>query len=165
MSGLKKTGAPALEELRASPAFPADEQMRCGPIAIIECIEEIPCNPCETVCPRKAITVGAPITSLPRIDLEKCTGCAICVAACPGQAIYIKDYFCSEGKSSISFPFEYLPLPQKGDIVKVADRLGNPLCDGLVTRVVENERNDRTVVVTVEFAREHFDQAITIQRL
>jgi Fe-S-cluster-containing hydrogenase component 2 len=127
--------------------------MRRGPIAVIECIEEIPCNPCETACSRKAITVGAPITNLPQIDLEKCTGCGICVAACPGQAIYVKDYSCSEGKSAISFPFEYLPLPRKGDLVKVADRLGNSLCDGLVTRVIENERSDHTSVVTVEFAR------------
>lgn len=164
MSGLKKTGAPSLEELNASPAFPGEEQLRRGPIAVIECIEEIPCNPCETACPYGAITVGNPITNLPRIDLDKCIGCGSCVALCPGLAIYIKDYTHSETAASVSFPFEYLPLPQKGDAVTVAGRHGEPLCEGKVLRVVNSKRNNRTAVVTVEFPKAYFDDAITILR-
>jgi Fe-S-cluster-containing hydrogenase component 2 len=165
MKGLKKSGAPDLDELRAARVFPTEKRLRRGPFAVIECIEEIPCNPCETVCPRGAITVGVPITNLPVIDFEKCTGCGICIAMCPGLAICVKDFTHSEEKAAISFPFEYLPLPAKGDIVKVADRYGEALCDGVAVRVFDGERNDRTAVVTVEFAKDCFDEAITIRRL
>lgn len=36
---------------------------------------------CEAACPFDAIHVEK--NGLPKIDLEKCTGCAVCVAACP----------------------------------------------------------------------------------
>ena len=84
---------------------------------------------------------------------------------CPGLAIYVKDFSYSDDTAAISFPFEYLPLPAKGDTVKVADRYGNALCDGLVVRVSNGRQNDRTAVVTVEFAKDCFDDAVTIQRL
>jgi Fe-S-cluster-containing hydrogenase component 2 len=165
MKELKKSGAPNPDELRAVRAYPSEERLRQGPFAVIECLEEIPCNPCETVCPREAITVGFPITNLPVIDFEKCTGCGICIAMCPGLAICVKNFAHSRDKAIISFPFEYLPLPVKGDTVKVADRYGNVLCDGIVVRVFNGEQNDHTAVVTVEFAKDRFDDAITIQRL
>jgi Fe-S-cluster-containing hydrogenase component 2 len=163
--GLKKTGTPDSDELKAARAFPTEERLLQGPFAVIECIEEIPCNPCETVCPMGAITVGVPITNLPVIDFEKCTGCGICIPMCPGLAICVKDFSHSENKAAISFPFEYLPLPAKGDTVKVADRYGDALCDGVVVRVFNGKRNDRTAVVTVEFAKDCFHDAVTIQRL
>lgn len=74
-NSLKITGAPSLEELHKSPAYPDKDRLYKGPVAIIECIEEIPCNPCEAACPNKAITIGESITNLPVMDLEKCVAC------------------------------------------------------------------------------------------
>lgn len=166
MSGpLKKTGAPSLEELAASPAFPSEEQFMRGPVAVIECVEEIPCNPCESACPRGIIHVGEPITNLPRIDLEGCTACGSCVAACPGLAIYIKDYTYSESTATITFPYEYLPLPKVGDAVEVVDRHGEPVCEGTVLKVRAPKVYDRTALVTVEYPKAHFYEAISIKRL
>ncbi|HQB63431.1 MAG TPA: hypothetical protein PLL21_03530 [Sedimentibacter sp.] len=39
-NSLKITGAPSLEELHRSPAYPPEDRLKKGPIAIIECIEE-----------------------------------------------------------------------------------------------------------------------------
>lgn len=165
MSEIKTKGAPSLSELKASPAFVSGECLKSrGAVAVIECVEEIPCNPCESACPFGAISVGEPITNLPAIDLDKCSGCAMCVAQCPGLAITVKDYNHSDAAALISFPYEYLPLPQKGDVVKVAGRYGQYLCDGTVIRVVNSKANNRTPVVTVEFNKEFFDDAITIKR-
>ena len=33
------------------------DRIRKGPVAVIECYEEIPCDPCRTSCPKKAITL------------------------------------------------------------------------------------------------------------
>lgn len=164
MSELKVKGAPCLDELKASPAFVSGESLKSrGAVAVIECVEEIPCNPCESACPFGAISVGEPITNLPTINLDKCGGCAMCVAQCPGLAITVKDYNYSETLALISFPFEFLPLPEKGNVVKVAGRHGEFLCEGTVVRVVNSKANNRTPIVTVEFSKEFFDDAITIQ--
>jgi len=166
MSGsLKKTGAPSLEELAASPAFPSEEQFKRGPVAVIECVEEIPCNPCESSCPRGVIRVGEPITNLPVIDLDGCVACGACVAACPGLAIYIKDYTYGPDTASISFPYEYLPLPKAGDVVEVVDRYGGTVCKGTVLKVRSPKAYDRTAVVTVEYPKEFFYEAISMKRL
>ncbi len=162
---LKTTGAPSLEELRNSPGFPTREQLRKGPVAIIECIEEIPCNPCEASCPQGAITIGENITNLPKLDFEKCIACGMCIAACPGLAIYIKDYTYSETMALLSFPYEYYPLPQVGDTVQAVDRHGKYVCDAKVIRVRNPKSNDHTAIVTIEYPKEHFDEAVSIKRI
>lgn len=86
--GIAYTGIPSLEELINSPGFPSEEEMKKRPIAVIECVQGIPCNPCETACPFGAIEVGEPITNLPRLLTDKCQGCGLCIPACPGLAIF-----------------------------------------------------------------------------
>ena len=62
------TGTIPEKELEESPGYPSQKDLKRGPVAVIECTEEIPCNPCETVCKRGAIVVGEPITNLPHLD-------------------------------------------------------------------------------------------------
>ena len=162
---LKRNGAPSLDELMASPAFPTDEQLKSGPTVVIECIEEIPCNPCETCCPKNAISVGEPITNLPRVQFEKCIACGACVAACPGLAIYIKDYTYSDTHASIMFPFEYLPRPNPGDTVCMVSRCGEEICEGTVLAVRTPKAYDHTAVVTAVFPKEHFHEVVSMRRL
>ncbi|MBR4024904.1 MAG: 4Fe-4S binding protein, partial [Firmicutes bacterium] len=64
----------------------AEEMIRKGPKAVIECTEDIPCNPCSTCCNFGAITIEGSISELPCLDEEKCTGCGLCIPACPGMA-------------------------------------------------------------------------------
>jgi Fe-S-cluster-containing hydrogenase component 2 len=123
--------------------------MKTGPRAVIECPQEIPCNPCEGACPRHAISVGQPITNIPRLDEEKCTGCGLCIPACSGLAIFVVNPEYSDTEATVAFPYEYLPLPSPGDIVQAVDRQGAIACEARVLSVVCPPRYDHTAVVTV----------------
>ncbi|MFQ6133107.1 MAG: 4Fe-4S binding protein [Armatimonadota bacterium] len=138
-----------VERYRGSPGFPDEARMREGPVAVIECVEDIPCNPCEPACPKGAIEVGSPLTNLPRLHAEHCDACGRCIAACPGQAIFVVD-LSQPGRCRISLPYERLPRLKKGDEVVVRDRHGRALGEATVLRAVCPEGYDKTTVVTVE---------------
>lgn len=164
-NSLKITGAPSLEELHRSPAYPSADRLKKGPIAIIECIEEIPCNPCEASCPKGAIRIGEQITNLPEMDFEKCIACGMCIPACPGLAIYIKDYTYSSTKALLSFPYEYYPLPEVNDIVQAVDRHGNRVCSAEVIKVSNPEFNDHTAVITIVYPKKYFEEVVNMKRI
>jgi anaerobic carbon-monoxide dehydrogenase iron sulfur subunit len=56
------------------------------PITCVGC----PDRPCIATCPEGAVRLSNRI-NLPRINLEKCTGCGLCVKVCPLRAITLRD--------------------------------------------------------------------------
>ena len=47
-----------------------------------------PAIPCVHVCPKQMIEMkGDPVFGIPQVVKDECTGCTMCVAACPGLAI------------------------------------------------------------------------------
>ena len=163
MSDITKVGFLNADELKEAGRYPSEERLAKGPVAVIECCQNIPCNPCETACKFGAISVGDLITNLPVLDESKCIGCGVCITKCPGLAIFVVDK--SKEKATVSFPFEYLPLPEKGDTVKAVDRAGHYVCDAKVVRVNNAKANDCTPVVTIEVPREVSDTVRSIRRL
>ena len=147
--GVRTTGIPSKEELEASPGYPNREALERGPIVVIECVQDIPCNPCEMACPKGAITVGNPITQLPVFYPEKCDGCGRCIPICPGQAIFRVDITYAEDKATVSFPYEFLPMPKKGDMVQGVNRSGEAVCEAEVLRVQRPKKFAHTAVITV----------------
>jgi Fe-S-cluster-containing hydrogenase component 2 len=143
------TGVVTVERLRQTPGFPAAERLAHGPVACIECVEDIPCNPCEKACPVGAIRVGRPITNLPALDGDRCTGCGQCLAVCPGLAIWLVDMTFSETEAAVSMPFEYLPLPREGETVDGLNRAGEAVCEARVLKARKTRRADGTAILTV----------------
>ena len=166
-SGLSRlsgeTGVIARDDLESSPGFPAAADLRRGPIVVIECSEEIPCNPCETVCHRGAIVVGEPITNLPRFEPGECNACGICVAICPGLAIFVVDLTYSETEAAVSFPHEYLPLPEKGDAAAAVNRRGEAVCKATVIRVRNPGSYDHTPVITITVPSDYANEVRAIR--
>ena len=155
---LFKDGVAEIADLRN--IFPDEERLNAGPVAIIECFQKIPCDPCHTACPKGAILPFENINDLPRIDFSLCDGCSLCVAACPGIAIFVVDMTYSEDKALLKLPHEFVPLPQKGEIVPLLDRWGEIVADGKVVRSVKFK--DRTSVVWVEAPK---DKALDIRAI
>ena len=147
--GLEQTGALTTKELAKLPGMPSQERMERGPVVVIECAQEIPCNPCESLCKQGAIGVGEPITNLPMLNEDKCTGCGLCIAGCPGQAIFVVDATYSAQEATVQMPYEFLPLPEKGAAVDGLDREGRVMCEGRVLKVLSPKGYDRTPVVKV----------------
>ena len=147
----EKTGIASREMVMG--VFPSIERINKGPIAVVECYQKIPCNPCETACPVGAIRVGDDINNIPRRDEDRCTGCGTCVAKCPGLSIMIVDGSKSADTVEFRIPYEFLPLPEAGEKVIGLDRAGKPICSAKVIKVINPPSFDRTPVITVEVDR------------
>jgi Fe-S-cluster-containing hydrogenase component 2 len=143
-----ETGVIDVAYLRANGFLPAEERQRKGPVAVIECIQEIPCDPCVGTCKFDAISMDG-INGIPRVDFAKCTGCMSCLKVCPGLAIFIQDK--SKAKPSVTIPYEYLPLPVKGGTVTLLGRDGASLGSAKVKFVLAADTVSRSSLVSVEF--------------
>ena len=119
--------------------FPAGEE---GVMPVIHCLQEIPCNPCSTVCPTRSICLeGDPLLGLPRYD-GRCIGCGKCVTVCPGLAITLVDYRQDAKNPIVTVPYEMSHLPLAvGSKVAAVDIDGAPLGELEVVAVQQNREN------------------------
>ncbi len=122
---------------------------------VIECTQNIPCNPCQDVCPKHCIKVGKDITALPQVDTNiQCIGCGMCVASCSGQAIFLLDENSEPGFGTVTMPYEFLPLPQQGAKGTALDRSGVPVCDAEVVGVKTAPAFDHTSLLTIKVPKD-----------
>ncbi|HOB55922.1 MAG TPA: FAD-dependent oxidoreductase [Defluviitoga tunisiensis] len=155
ISFLMRTGIPSNDNLKMK--LPQSEEIfNKGPIAISECFQKFPCDPCVKGCPFDAISEEGNINNLPYVDFEKCTGCAICVSKCPGLAMFVVQKNYTDSTSLVTLPYEFLPKPMKDQTVLVLNREGTEICEGIVKRVIDGKIQDKTTVVTVEVPKEYF---------
>jgi NADPH-dependent 2,4-dienoyl-CoA reductase/sulfur reductase-like enzyme/ferredoxin len=149
--------------LKARPGRTAEEKppgVEEGVLPILHCVQEIPCNPCTSVCPQGLLQIeGEDIRSLPRFVGERagkaCLGCERCVVVCPGLAVTLVDYRRDRERPTVTLAFEFgARKVRPGERVTVTDRRGRKLGEAPVLGVRALPRNDRTVLVQVETPRE-----------
>jgi Fe-S-cluster-containing hydrogenase component 2/bacterioferritin-associated ferredoxin len=148
------------ELLKRKPGSTAGLEIEVPPsrlFPVIRCIQEIPCDPCIHVCPKDMIKMkGDPVFGLPEVVKDECTGCTMCVAACPGLAITLVDMRSEEETASVVVPFELLEEVVVEDReVDAVDIDGNFVCRAAVERVARRKAYDRTLLVTLRVPKTH----------
>jgi Fe-S-cluster-containing hydrogenase component 2 len=139
MREYEKTGLLSTKDLQV----PSKKQLEKG-VAILECVQEIPCNPCVGSCPVHAISMKD-INAPPVNDFEKCIGCTKCVGVCPGLAIFVVKL--KGDKAWVTLPYEFITVPKVGDSVDALDRTGAIRGKALVKKIL---KQGKTMVVTIE---------------
>jgi sarcosine oxidase, subunit alpha len=151
------------EILRSKPGAriaPQPAAAEDGVFPIFHCSEEIPCNPCTSVCPQELIFIDPrDIRGVPTylggngfgngnghhagsgagngagpatFTGEECLGCERCVVICPGLAITLVDYRRDPERPLVTMAFEFPP-----DAVGPGDRLVGLDAEGAVLGPVE----------------------------
>jgi ferredoxin len=162
--GVEKNGVPSMQELSKTPGFPDKERIKKGPVAVIECVQEIVCDACSTGCPSNCIKVKL-LKELPELDSEKCIGCGLCIPSCPGLAIFIIDYNYSEEEALISFGYELYPLPKVGEIVNATNREGKKVSKAKVIKILKNKIFDKTAIISIAVPKKHYNEIRGFKRL
>jgi NADPH-dependent 2,4-dienoyl-CoA reductase/sulfur reductase-like enzyme/Fe-S-cluster-containing hydrogenase component 2/bacterioferritin-associated ferredoxin len=142
------------EVLKSRPGLTLTEDLpeeQQGVFPIFHCAQEIPCNPCTSICPNRAIVIeGDDVLGLPTFVGGLCDGCEKCVAICPGLAITLVDYRKDAERPTVVIPYEFSAKRiKKGDTVTVLDSEGTVLGNVEVTRVRAPKEADRALLVRV----------------
>ena len=130
---------------------------------VIHCIEEIPCNPCTSVCPNNAIQLvdnKGNLTDVP-IFTGECTGCGLCVAVCPGLAITLAKQI-DDKFAEVILPHEYLPDFAEGDMLSLTNMEGAFLEEGKVLNI-RQLRNYKTWLISLKVSKENATAIAGIQ--
>lgn len=159
---LLKHGYLSMEDITV---FPGMKKGR-GVHPVMECTQNIPCNPCQDSCHKSCIRIGSNITALPEINENaSCVGCGMCVASCSGQAIFLVDEDYTEGFASITIPYEFLPSPVIGEIGNARDRSGKELCKAEIISFKQQPAFDKTALLTMKVPKEFAMEARFFQRI
>jgi NADPH-dependent 2,4-dienoyl-CoA reductase/sulfur reductase-like enzyme/Fe-S-cluster-containing hydrogenase component 2/bacterioferritin-associated ferredoxin len=136
-----------------------------GIFPVFHCYQEVPCNPCTSVCPQHAIhTENDTITGLPYFtDSVDCTGCASCVAVCPGLSVSLVDYRKDPDHPLVILPYEvWREKVEVGQKVPVTDVDGAILGYYAVEKVKTRKKYPGTLMVHIRVDRPVAKQAVGI---
>jgi len=147
------------EVLKSRPGATITEDLSMpasGAFPLFHCAQEIPCNPCTSVCPHQSIRIeGGDIMGLPEFVGDQCDACEKCVAVCPGLAVTLVDFRREADFPTVTVPYEFTAKSiARGDVVTVLDTEGAILGNVEVTRVREAKANDRCLMVKVKAPRD-----------
>ncbi len=159
-----------IEKREVLKSRPGDRVPR-GPVVATEswtpvffCEEEIPCNPCTTVCPTKSIKLlprRGNILDLPYFEGKDCRGCAACVAICPGLAISLIRRI-DEAWTEVLLPYEFLADFEPGARLPLLDKDGNFLEDAELLKKTYYKKH-KTWVLAFKVSAANAPRAIGIR--
>ncbi len=131
---------------------------------VFHCVQEIPCNPCTTVCRFDSIKLKGEtgtIMDLPEFE-GRCIACGLCVAICPGLAITLARLSEKPGLAEVVLPHEFANTYEPGSQVTLCDIDGNVLGQGTVL-AQRFFKKYNTHLITVEIPAEWAHSAAGIR--
>jgi sarcosine oxidase, subunit alpha len=140
-----------------------------GVVPVFHCSEEIPCNPCTSVCPQELIYIDpADIRGVPEylggVLGEECLGCEQCVIVCPGLAITLVDYRQEPEHPTVTLAYEFSAgSVSVGQQMMALDEEGALLGGAEVVDVEPIPRGDRTVLLKLRVSSEVAQQLAGVQ--
>ena len=142
------------EVLKSRPGMSITEDIPeadAGVFPVFHCSQEIPCNPCTSICSKHLIRIeGDEVMGLPEFAGGDCDACEKCVAICPGLAMTLVDFRKDRENPVVTIPYEFTARSIKaGDVVTVLDMEGAVLGNVEVTRVRAPQYADRALLVRV----------------
>lgn len=144
-----RPGSVTIEETHPAPEH--------GVLPVFHCTQEIPCNPCSSICPKGLIFIDPKdIRKVPTFkgDELACIGCEKCISVCPGLAITLVDYRKDSDNPIVAIPFEFnYEMIQEKETVTVLDTEGAVLGDLDVVKVERVASRDHTIIVKVRAPR------------
>lgn len=155
--------------LKTRPGKPVERrepEAQEGVLPVIHCFQEVPCNPCTSVCPVQAIhTEDDRITGLPYRDITKaCTGCLNCVAICPGLAITLVDFRKDKAFPTVTLPCEVgRETVEVGSKVPVTDKDGAILGHFAVEKIRVKKKYPKTLLVQIKMEKQYAKKAVGIR--
>ena len=122
---------------------------------VFHCTQEIPCNPCVSVCPKGVISIpGDSLLGKPQIVNNDCIGCNKCVFICPGLAISLVDYREDQENPIVSLAYEvYNYEYKKGDSVLLTDYEGNPLQEAIIIDMAISKASRKTQIIKIKVSK------------
>lgn len=151
---LKSRPGPARVEESALQAVTEER----GVLPVFHCTQEIPCDPCSSICPKGLIFIDPKdIRHVPSFtgDATVCIGCEKCISICPGLAITLVDYRKEAGTAVVAIPFEFnYEMVKEKEAVTVLDTEGAVLGSYEVVKVERVASRDHTIIVKVRAPRE-----------
>ncbi len=136
-----------------------------GVFPIFHCYQEVPCNPCTSVCPVGAVkTQEDKITGLPyMVDIDACTGCASCLAVCPGLSVTMVDFREDPSHPLVTLPYEvWREKVEIGQNVPVTDLDGAILGYFPVEKVSSRRKYPGTLLVQLKVHKDVAKSAVGI---
>lgn len=136
---------------------------------VIRCVQEIPCNPCVSVCHKQNIVMKNGLMDVPQYTGDVCSGCLKCVAVCPGLAIVLvnKKYDAENENALITIPYELQEDINEGDIVETVDMYGNIVGSGEVIKIRKMDklmRNRKLIQLKVPYSDMNKVASLSLQK-
>ena len=149
---------------RVKGTYPRPEGMRVYPV--LRCAQEIPCNPCTTVCPEESIVIPeGNILGRPRL-VGDCSGCLKCVAICPGLAISMVDrrFDPTGARAKVTLPWE-MPeeLVRPGQTVPTTGFEGEEVGTGRVVRILSGKALNRRRMLVLDVPASEADRVAGVR--